>query len=131
MDIKIFSLCIISLIFCIYSYPIGKFLSVIDIPDGKRKLHQIPVPQIGGIAVMVPVILVALYLSINTELNKLYIILALVSALITLLGFFDDRKNLPAPLRLFVSVLVSFFALKYVSGLGVMFLFLEENSNLL
>ena len=123
MDIKIFSLCIISLIFCIYSYPIGKFLSVIDIPDGKRKLHQIPVPQIGGIAVMVPVILVALYLSINTELTRLYIILALVSALITLLGFFDDRKNLPAPLRLFVSVLVSFFALKYVSGLGVMFLF--------
>ncbi len=126
MDIKIFSLCIISLIFCFYSYPIGKFLSVIDIPDGKRKLHQTPVPQIGGIAIMVPVILVTFYLSITNELTKLYLTLGSVSAIITLLGFFDDKKNLPAPFRLFISVLLSFIALKYVSGLGVMFLFFGE-----
>lgn len=121
-----FFLCIISLIFCFYSYPIGKFLSVIDIPDGKRKLHHTPVPQIGGIAIMIPVVLIAFYLSVFTELTKLYLVLALVSGLITILGFFDDRKNLPAVLRLFISIVLSFLALKYVSGLGVIFLFFSS-----
>ena len=82
-----------TLIFCFYSYPIGKFLSVIDIPDGKRKLHENPVPQIGGLAIMIPVVLIAFYLSIFTALTKLYITLALASGLITVLGFFDDKKK--------------------------------------
>tara|TARA_Y100001970_G_C14127767_1_gene799966 strand:+ start:279 stop:1307 length:1029 start_codon:yes stop_codon:yes gene_type:complete len=126
LKIEVFFLCIISLIFCFYSYPIGKFLSVIDIPDGKRKLHHTPVPQIGGIAIMIPVVLIAFYLSVFTELTKLYLVLALVSGLITILGFFDDRKNLPAVLRLFISIVLSFLALKYVSGLGVIFLFFSS-----
>ncbi len=126
MKIEVFFLCIISLIFCIYSYPIGKFLSVIDVPDGKRKLHESPVPQIGGVAIMIPIVLIAFYLSIFTELTKLYIVLAVVCGLITILGFFDDRNNLPAVFRLFVSIILSFFALKYVSGLGVIFLFFSS-----
>ncbi len=127
MKIEVFLLCIISLIFCFYSYPIGKFLSVIDIPDGKRKLHENPVPQIGGLAIMIPVVLIAFYLSIFTALTKLYITLALASGLITVLGFFDDRKNLPALMRLFISIIVSFLALKYVSGLAVIFLFFSSD----
>jgi UDP-N-acetylmuramyl pentapeptide phosphotransferase/UDP-N-acetylglucosamine-1-phosphate transferase len=38
----------------------GRALGVIDYPDGGRKSHARPTPMVGGIALMVPLLLVAL-----------------------------------------------------------------------
>ncbi len=118
--------CLITLILCIYAFPLGQYLSVIDFPDGERKLHDVPVPQVGGISIMIPVVLTIITLSFTTELTKLYFILAMVSFLMTALGFFDDRKNLPAVLRLLISIILSIVALWIVPDLGVNFLYFSK-----
>ena len=45
---------------CSLAGPVGRLLGVIDYPDGGRKSHARPTPMIGGIALMVPLLLVAL-----------------------------------------------------------------------
>lgn len=107
---------------CFYAEPIGKKLSVIDFPDGKRKLHDLPVPLIGGIAIMIPLIVVSALMSIFTDFTKLYLFLAAAILALFLLGFFDDRRGLPATIRLAISVLFVALVLFNVPGLVVTFL---------
>ena len=62
---------------CFFSFRLGTVFSIMDIPDGKRKLHSRPVPLIGGIASMIPVVLTALILSKFSDFEKLYLVLEL------------------------------------------------------
>ena len=45
---------------CSLAGTMGRVLGVIDYPDGGRKSHARPTPMVGGIALMVPLLLVAL-----------------------------------------------------------------------
>ncbi len=44
---------------CSLAGPMGRVLGVIDYPDGGRKSHARPTPMVGGIALMLPLLLVA------------------------------------------------------------------------
>ena len=44
---------------CSLAGPVGRMLGVIDYPDGGRKSHARPTPMVGGIALMLPLLLVA------------------------------------------------------------------------
>jgi UDP-GlcNAc:undecaprenyl-phosphate/decaprenyl-phosphate GlcNAc-1-phosphate transferase len=89
---------------CSPAGPMGRLLGVIDYPDGGRKSHAKPTPMVGGIALMVPLLLIAL---ISTALGytpvDIYAILMVVGLGFLLLGWYDDRRHAPPSARLVVS----------------------------
>ena len=89
---------------CSLAGTMGRVLGVIDYPDGGRKSHARPTPMVGGIALMVPLLLVAL-----VEANwsrgdaDIFTTLLLIGAGFLLLGLYDDRHHVQPGLRLLIS----------------------------
>jgi UDP-GlcNAc:undecaprenyl-phosphate GlcNAc-1-phosphate transferase len=90
--------------FCSLAGPVGRLLGVIDYPDGGRKSHARPTPLIGGIALMVPLLLVALVESIaRGGTGAIFESLVLVGGGFLVLGWYDDRHHIQPAVRLLVS----------------------------
>jgi UDP-GlcNAc:undecaprenyl-phosphate GlcNAc-1-phosphate transferase len=82
----------------------GRILGVIDYPDGGRKSHARPTPLVGGIALMVPLLLVALAESVwYGRGGSIFVILAIAGLGFLLLGWYDDRDHVPPGARLVIS----------------------------
>lgn len=89
---------------CSLAGTVGRLLGVIDYPDGGRKSHARPTPLVGGIALMVPLLLVAaVEASWHGGRSEIFTALLLVGAGFLLLGMYDDRHHVQPALRLFVS----------------------------
>src|SRR5919106_3435403 len=92
------------LVCCSLAGPVGRLLGVIDYPDGGRKSHARPTPMVGGIALMVPLLLVAL---VKTLLGGapvgIFVTLVVVGLGFLILGWYDDRQHAPPSARLIVS----------------------------
>jgi UDP-GlcNAc:undecaprenyl-phosphate/decaprenyl-phosphate GlcNAc-1-phosphate transferase len=89
---------------CSLAGPVGRLLGVIDYPDGGRKSHARPTPLIGGIALMVPLLLVALVESIaRGGTGAIFESLVLVGGGFLVLGWYDDRHHIQPAVRLLVS----------------------------
>lgn len=108
-----------ALLVCAFGPAIGQRLRVMDVPDGQRKLHATPTPLVGGIAVMVPPIILGVVQSIGSAWYPLYLCLALVTAFFVVLGHLDDRRHIRALLRLVISVVVVGGMLWLVPGLTI------------
>ena len=89
---------------CSFAGPVGRLLGVIDYPDGGRKSHARPTPMVGGIALMVPLLLVALA---RTALGGapvgVFATLVVVGLGFLVLGWYDDRQHAPPGARLVVA----------------------------
>lgn len=93
------------LICCSFAGRIGHWLDVIDHPDGQRKRHPRPTPLIGGVALMVPLVLVVGFQAMTRQAPDAVLeALALAGLGFMLLGLFDDRHEAPPNLRLLISV---------------------------
>ncbi|MGH6897228.1 MAG: MraY family glycosyltransferase [Geminicoccaceae bacterium] len=93
--------------FCSLAGPVGRLLGVIDYPDGGRKSHARPTPMVGGIALMVPLLLVALVESIGHRGDgDIFNSLLLVGGGFLVLGWYDDRHHIQPAVRLLVSTAV-------------------------
>lgn len=89
---------------CSLAGPVGRWLGVIDYPDGGRKSHARPTPMVGGIALMVPLLLVALVeASWHHPTAEIFPTLLLVGGGFLLLGWYDDRHHVPPGVRLLIS----------------------------
>jgi UDP-GlcNAc:undecaprenyl-phosphate GlcNAc-1-phosphate transferase len=89
---------------CSLAGTIGHALGVMDHPDGGRKNHARPTPMVGGIALMVPLLLVALVEAHDARQDsEIFTTLLLIGAGFLLLGLHDDRNHVHPGLRLFVS----------------------------
>jgi UDP-GlcNAc:undecaprenyl-phosphate GlcNAc-1-phosphate transferase len=89
---------------CSLAGPIGRLLGVIDYPDGGRKSHARPTPMVGGIALMVPLLLVAFIKSLPGEaFVNIFMTLVVVGLGFLILGWYDDRQHAPPSARLIVS----------------------------
>ncbi len=106
---------------CSLAGPVGRLLGVIDYPDGGRKTHARPTPMIGGIALMVPLLLVALaetkmvplllvalaetnwYATASEVYRQIFRTLLVVGGGFLILGWYDDRHLLSPAVRLLVS----------------------------
>jgi UDP-GlcNAc:undecaprenyl-phosphate/decaprenyl-phosphate GlcNAc-1-phosphate transferase len=89
---------------CCVAEPVGQLLGVIDHPDGGRKSHARPTPMVGGIALMVPLLLVALVEAIwHSPAADIFPTLLLVGSGFLLLGWYDDRHHVPPRVRLLIS----------------------------
>lgn len=112
---------LITLGFCVWATPIGRAAGVVDAPDGVRKTHKQPTPLVGGIAVLIPVAIMAAVLALTTDYSPFYLVLGLVVAAFLLLGFLDDQRHIRPALRLGLSIAVVLVALAVVPGFTVTF----------
>ncbi len=80
-----------------------------DIPDGKRKLHQTPVAYFGGLAILAGFILSALILSlyITGTVPRSVAILVIGGMSITLVGMIDDMISMRPLVKLLCQVVIS------------------------
>lgn len=89
---------------CSLAGPVGHLLGVIDHPDGRRKTHARPTPLVGGIALMVPLVLVALGEAVWREQGTgVFTSLALCGLGFLSLGWYDDRHHAPPITRLIIA----------------------------
>jgi UDP-GlcNAc:undecaprenyl-phosphate/decaprenyl-phosphate GlcNAc-1-phosphate transferase len=89
---------------CSFAGPVGRLLGVIDRPDGSRKTHARPTPLVGGIALMVPLAVVALAEAIWREQGAgIFTSLALCGLGFLALGWYDDRHHAPPVSRLIIA----------------------------
>jgi UDP-GlcNAc:undecaprenyl-phosphate GlcNAc-1-phosphate transferase len=72
---------------------LGLRLNAIDVPDQTRKLHSVPTPRLGGVAIFISTLVAALLLRGIYNIAQLSGILV-GAAIISLLGFWDDRFTL-------------------------------------
>ena len=101
------SLCFGALIIacCTFADRLGHALGVIDHPDGARKVHARPTPLVGGIALMMP-LLVILGTQLVQQPDSAAILTALGIAIVGFvgLGWYDDRHHLAPATRLWFSI---------------------------
>ena len=89
---------------CSFAGPVGRLLGVIDYPDGGRKSHARPTPMVGGIALMVPLLLVALgIMAAGHAPLRIYSSLVIAGLGFLVLGWYDDRQHAPPSARLVVA----------------------------
>ncbi len=76
---------------------LGLRLEIVDHPDPSRKVHTVPTPRVGGVAIFLSTLVAALLLrGAYRELSSILVGATLVS----LLGFWDDRFGLGAGVKL-------------------------------
>ncbi|MCU0519115.1 MAG: undecaprenyl/decaprenyl-phosphate alpha-N-acetylglucosaminyl 1-phosphate transferase [Anaerolineae bacterium] len=76
---------------------LGLRMKIVDQPDALRKIHTVPTPRVGGIAIYLSTLAAALLLpGVFRELSGILIGASLVS----FLGFWDDRFSLGAGAKL-------------------------------
>ncbi len=122
MILTYFLLGMFALAVCLGAARLGRWLGVMDLPDGVRKVHPGPVPMVGGFAVTIPVVLMAAYQGATTALAPFYATLALLTAVFLVLGLVDDRAQVRPTWRLIVSFALCLLAMKAVPALEISFL---------
>ena len=112
----------ISALISVFARPISAWLGVLDVPDGRRKLHPATTPLAGGLAIGLPTLLVLLYCALATTFLPLYLAVAIAGLACLLLGFLDDRAHIRPTYRLLLSLLMALAVLEVVPALLVTFL---------
>jgi UDP-GlcNAc:undecaprenyl-phosphate GlcNAc-1-phosphate transferase len=122
MQLGVFLCVAMTLMVCLGARWVGERLGVMDEPDGERKRHAQPTPQVGGLAVGVPVALFAAALAVTTDFAPLYSAVAAVATALLTLGIVDDRRQIRPAFRLSISFLICLGAFLAVPGLQIAFL---------
>src|SRR4051812_9336289 len=91
---------------CVNARSLGDFTGLLDTPDGVRKLHHGRVPLLGGLAIILPTLLLAVtyLLWVTTEPTLGIAFAAMVCAAIV--GSIDDRAGLSARKRLIAQAVI-------------------------
>ncbi len=107
---------------CVAAAPIGRWLKVVDRPDGQRKVHRGETPLVGGVAIMAPVLIMAIVRGVTTDLAPFYAVIALTIVGFFGLGFIDDRKHIRPVVRLAFAIAVCIVVFEVVPAFEVTFL---------
>uniref|UniRef100_A0A7C4R3C3 Undecaprenyl/decaprenyl-phosphate alpha-N-acetylglucosaminyl 1-phosphate transferase n=1 Tax=candidate division CPR3 bacterium TaxID=2268181 RepID=A0A7C4R3C3_UNCC3 len=96
----------------------------LDIPDEKRKIHQKPIPNLGGIAIYVSFWLIAfgfLYFNqVQGDYFKYIIGLFIGSLILFITGIIDDRKKLNPNIK-FISQIIAGLTV-IAAGVGITYI---------
>ena len=112
----------VSVFISVFALQIGTCLHVLDIPDGKRKIHPTITPQIGGLAIGLPTLAISIYHAATSLFLPFYSTVVGTGLACLLLGLFDDRKPIRPIYRLLFTFLLALVALEFVPALQVTFL---------
>lgn len=85
---------------------LGLRLQVMDAPDARRKVHTVPTPRLGGVAIFLSTMLVVLLVGQQLNLEQLGSILIGATG-VSVLGLWDDRRPIPAWVKLLGQLLVT------------------------
>ncbi len=108
---------------------ISNLLNIYDLPDFKRKIHKVKVPQIGGIIFFLIFFLYLLFDKFYfNELQDLsYYIIFFSSLSIFLIGIFDDKYNIDAKLKGILFIIIFFLTTFFEKNLSINSLFFSIN----
>lgn len=92
-------------------------IGAVDVPKDNRRVHKEPIPRMGGLAIYAATIATFLFFC-DFSIQKTAGIL-IGSAMIVIMGIFDDVKALPAKLKLVIQIAAAFVLV--FSGLQISF----------
>jgi UDP-GlcNAc:undecaprenyl-phosphate GlcNAc-1-phosphate transferase len=96
-------------------------LGIVDVPDGRRRLHEHPVPRVGGVAIYVAFTLVlataAAFLPLDELRQQRVLAVLLGGAAIFGIGLFDDLRGLSARTKFGLELVVA--TLLYAAGVSI------------
>lgn len=100
-------------------------LGLVDQPGEERRIHKLPVPRLGGVAIYISVMLtITILVAMTGRFPKNARVgegglagIALGGTLIFILGLIDDLESLPAKLKLIVQALAAYAA--YLLGVRI------------
>lgn len=100
-----------TLAICRFAEPVANWLQVYDYPRGGRKNHGTPTPQVGGLAILLPVGLwLAARAMLAAAIEPLDLALFLCGAGVATIGIMDDQSHLPAGGRIVALAIFSLIA---------------------
>lgn len=83
-----------------FAYKIG----AIDVPKDNRRMHKVPIPRLGGLAIFIGFMLsILLFAEIDHEMRSIL----LGAVIIVVLGVVDDIMALPAMLKFVVQIVAA------------------------
>ena len=95
--------------------PLVKLLAqrvgAMDVPKDSRRMHDHPIPRMGGLAIFIGFLLSSLFFSLELDQGLKSILLGAI--IIVILGVFDDRKALGAKLKLVVQLIAAAIVVFY------------------
>ena len=97
-----------------YRYIISKKLKIIDIPDKNRKLHKKYTPMNGAFwfALILTIFLLE-SLFFENFINDQFKLIMILSILIFIIGFIDDRNSINPNLRLFLYFVIFYIVISF------------------
>lgn len=106
----------VALATCLLAKPIGRLLGVMDVPDGHRKLHAVPTPEVGGLAVVLGLLPVMAWQAFAGALGPYFWAVGGAVLGFTAIGYLDDRSHIRPLYRLAGGVLLTLAVLWMVPG---------------
>jgi UDP-GlcNAc:undecaprenyl-phosphate GlcNAc-1-phosphate transferase len=83
-----------------FAYKVG----AIDVPKDDRRMHKVPIPRLGGLAIFIGfMVSILLFVSITSEMRCIL----LGAVIIVVLGVVDDIMALPAMLKFVVQIVAA------------------------
>ena len=83
-----------------FAYKVG----AIDVPKDARRMHKVPIPRLGGLAIFIGfMVSILLFVKITPEMKSTL----LGAAIIVVLGVVDDIMALPAMLKFVVQIIAA------------------------
>lgn len=101
--------------------PAAKYIAfkvkALDVPD-KRKIHKVPIPRLGGLAIFISFIAMLKYFNCENQAGVHGLLLG--CSLIVLIGIIDDIKGVSAVFKLMVQVAASIIVVS--NGIRITFI---------
>jgi UDP-GlcNAc:undecaprenyl-phosphate GlcNAc-1-phosphate transferase len=111
--LSLFGALMVSILILTNAKVVGEKLDIMDLPDNFRKRHTRVTPLVGGLAVMVPLVLwCGLMFASGPSLDqKLFMVIGLCGAGVTLVGYADDQSSTSPSSRLMSLFLFAIIAM--------------------
>ncbi|MBR4296414.1 MAG: undecaprenyl/decaprenyl-phosphate alpha-N-acetylglucosaminyl 1-phosphate transferase [Clostridia bacterium] len=97
-------------------------IGAVDIPKDDRRMHRVPIPRIGGLAIFIAF---ALTILAFCKMNDFLTVALFGSLIIVVMGVLDDVFSLPAWVKLLAQILVALFAI--YEGVSIEFITLGSD----
>ena len=102
---------VVALVVALVSTPVVKNLAIrvkaVDVPKDDRRMHDHPIPRMGGLAIFLGFLLsVLLFMELTAQMRGML----LGAVIIVVLGIFDDIYSLPAMFKFVVQIVAALVA---------------------
>jgi len=88
-----------------YAIKLAHRIGAIDVPKDNRRVHNKPIPRLGGSAIYIAFVITAL---IMMPIDRELIALLIGATMIVLMGMYDDVKPVSAKFKLLIQIIASF-----------------------